>query len=75
MAARDHGQYSGITRALELVGIRRIISGELAPDRASATGVVQVLRWRGDLGPAGRRPQVTGRRAPGHRSQCPALSA
>ena len=30
-------------------GIRRIISGELAPDRAIATGVVEVLRGRGDL--------------------------
>jgi hypothetical protein len=29
--------------------IRRLISGELAPDRAIATGVVQVLRGRGDL--------------------------
>ena len=28
-------------------GIRRIISGELAPDRAIATGVVEVLRGRG----------------------------
>jgi DNA-binding HxlR family transcriptional regulator len=30
-------------------GIRRLISGELAPDRAIATGVVEVLRGRGDL--------------------------
>jgi DNA-binding HxlR family transcriptional regulator len=30
-------------------GIRRIISGELAPERAIATGVVEVLRGRGDL--------------------------
>ena len=30
-------------------GIRRIISGELAPDRAIATGVVEVLRGPGDL--------------------------
>jgi DNA-binding HxlR family transcriptional regulator len=30
-------------------GIRRVISGELAPDRAIATGVVEVLRGRGDL--------------------------
>ena len=29
--------------------IRRIISGELAPERAIATGVVEVLRGRGDL--------------------------
>jgi DNA-binding HxlR family transcriptional regulator len=29
--------------------IRRIISGQLAPDRAIATGVVKVLRGRGDL--------------------------
>ena len=29
--------------------IRRIISGELTPDRAIATGVVQVLGGRGDL--------------------------
>jgi DNA-binding HxlR family transcriptional regulator len=29
--------------------IRRIISGELAPDRAIATGVVEVLRGRGEL--------------------------
>ncbi|GAB2569811.1 MAG: transcriptional regulator [Propionibacteriaceae bacterium] len=29
--------------------IRRLISGELAPDRAIATGVVQVLHGRGDL--------------------------
>ncbi|WP_415853510.1 winged helix-turn-helix transcriptional regulator [Sinomonas sp. G460-2] len=29
--------------------IRRIISGELAPDRAIATGVVEVLRGPGDL--------------------------
>ena len=30
-------------------GIRRLISGELAPDRAIATGVVEVLRGRGAL--------------------------
>ena len=30
-------------------GIRRVISGELAPDRAIATGVVEVLRGRGEL--------------------------
>ncbi len=30
-------------------GIRQVISGELAPDRAIASGVVQVLRGRGDL--------------------------
>ncbi|MBU5424324.1 helix-turn-helix transcriptional regulator [Cellulomonas hominis] len=30
-------------------GIRRLISGELAPDRAIATGVVEVLAGRGDL--------------------------
>lgn len=30
-------------------GIHRIISGELAPSRAIATGVVEVLRGRGDL--------------------------
>jgi hypothetical protein len=30
-------------------GIRRIISGELAPDRVIAIGVVEVLRGRGDL--------------------------
>ncbi len=30
-------------------GIRRVISGELAPDRAIATGVVEVLRGRADL--------------------------
>jgi DNA-binding HxlR family transcriptional regulator len=29
--------------------IRRVISGELAPDRAIATGVVEVLRGPGDL--------------------------
>ncbi|HXH36160.1 MAG TPA: helix-turn-helix domain-containing protein [Plantibacter sp.] len=29
--------------------IRRLISGELAPDRAIETGVVEVLRGRGDL--------------------------
>ena len=29
--------------------IRRLISGELAPDRAIATGVVEVLRGRQDL--------------------------
>ncbi len=29
--------------------IRRLISGELAPDRAIATGVVEVLRGRGEL--------------------------
>lgn len=29
--------------------IRRLISGELAPDRAIETGVVKVLRGRGDL--------------------------
>ena len=29
--------------------IRRLISGELAPERAIATGVVEVLRGRGDL--------------------------
>ena len=32
-----------------LASIRRIISGELAPDDAIATGVVEVLRGRGDL--------------------------
>lgn len=30
-------------------GIRRLISGELAPDRAIATGAVEVLRGRGAL--------------------------
>ena len=30
-------------------GIHRLISGELAPDRAIATGVVEVLHGRGDL--------------------------
>ena len=30
-------------------GIRRLISGELAPERAIATGVVQVLRGRAEL--------------------------
>jgi hypothetical protein len=30
-------------------GIHRLISGDLAPDRAIATGVVEVLRGRGDL--------------------------
>lgn len=30
-------------------GIHRLISGELAPDRAIATGVVEVLRGRGEL--------------------------
>lgn len=30
-------------------GIRRLISGELAPDRAIATGAVEILRGRGDL--------------------------
>ena len=30
-------------------GIRRLISGDLAPDRAIATGVVEVLRGRGVL--------------------------
>ncbi|MCU1418227.1 MAG: transcriptional regulator, HxlR family [Schumannella sp.] len=30
-------------------GIHRVISGELAPDRAIATGVVEVLRGRGEL--------------------------
>ena len=30
-------------------GIRRLITGELAPERAIATGVVEVLRGRGDL--------------------------
>jgi DNA-binding HxlR family transcriptional regulator len=30
-------------------GIHRLISGELAPDRAIATGVVEVLRGPGDL--------------------------
>jgi hypothetical protein len=29
--------------------IRRLISGELTPDRAITTGVVEVLRGRGDL--------------------------
>jgi hypothetical protein len=29
--------------------IRRLISGELSPDRAITTGVVEVLRGRGDL--------------------------
>jgi DNA-binding HxlR family transcriptional regulator len=30
-------------------GIRRLISGELAPDRAISTGMIEVLRGRGDL--------------------------
>ena len=30
-------------------GIRRLISGELPPDRAIATGVVEVLHGPGDL--------------------------
>jgi DNA-binding HxlR family transcriptional regulator len=30
-------------------GIRRLISGELGPDRAISTGVVEVLHGRGDL--------------------------
>ncbi len=30
-------------------GIHRLISGELAPERAIATGVIEVLRGRGDL--------------------------
>ncbi|TNC29399.1 winged helix-turn-helix transcriptional regulator [Mumia zhuanghuii] len=30
-------------------GLRRLISGELAPDRAIATGEIEVLRGRGDL--------------------------
>ncbi len=30
-------------------GIRRLISGELAPDRAISTGIVEVLRGRGAL--------------------------
>ncbi|SOD74658.1 HxlR family transcriptional regulator [Jatrophihabitans sp. GAS493] len=30
-------------------GVRRLISGELTPDRAIATGVVEVLRGRGEL--------------------------
>jgi DNA-binding HxlR family transcriptional regulator len=30
-------------------GIRRLLSGELPPDRAIATGVVEVLRGRGEL--------------------------
>lgn len=30
-------------------GLRRVISGELAPDRAIATGVVEVLHGRGEL--------------------------
>ncbi|MDQ1561036.1 MAG: hypothetical protein QOE85_377 [Actinomycetota bacterium] len=30
-------------------GIHRLISGKLAPDRAISTGVVEVLRGRGDL--------------------------
>jgi DNA-binding HxlR family transcriptional regulator len=30
-------------------GIRRLISGELAPERAISTGVVEVLHGRGDL--------------------------
>ncbi|MBW9206086.1 helix-turn-helix transcriptional regulator [Mumia sp. zg.B17] len=30
-------------------GLRRLISGELAPDRALATGEIEVLRGRGDL--------------------------
>lgn len=30
-------------------GIRRLITGELSPDRAIATGVVEVVRGRGDL--------------------------
>ena len=30
-------------------GIRRVISGELAPEQAIATGVVEVLHGRGDL--------------------------
>src|SRR5436190_2044031 len=96
MAARDYGEYGGITRALELVGerwallivrdllvgprrygelaaglpriptnilaarlkdlqaagvpvIHRLISGELAPDRAIATGAIELLRCPSDL--------------------------
>jgi hypothetical protein len=30
-------------------GIRRLISGDLAPDHAIATGVIEVLHGRGDL--------------------------
>ena len=30
-------------------GIRRLITGELAPDRAISTGIVEVLRGHGDL--------------------------
>jgi hypothetical protein len=30
-------------------GIRRLISGELAPDRAITTGVVEILHGRGEL--------------------------
>jgi hypothetical protein len=30
-------------------GIRRVISGELSPERAIATGVVEVLRGQGSL--------------------------
>ena len=30
-------------------GIRRLISGELAPERAISTGVVEVLHGRGEL--------------------------
>jgi hypothetical protein len=54
---RVHGPTLDVTRGegpVDLAfaagpGIRRIISGELAPDRAIATGVVEVLHGRHDL--------------------------
>ena len=46
--ARGDGP-ADLTFAAAGPGIRRIISGELAPERAIATGAVAVLRGRGDL--------------------------
>ena len=61
MTPREYGQYCGVTRALELVGerwamliVRDLLVGprrygELTPDRAIETGVVEVLHGQGDL--------------------------
>jgi hypothetical protein len=46
---RASGARSACSFADEADDIRRLISGELAPDRAIATGVVEVLRGRSDL--------------------------
>jgi hypothetical protein len=49
VSGRERGGETGSRMRVQHPGIRRIISGELAPDRAIATGMVEVLRGRADL--------------------------